>query len=89
MFVACFGFMTMMEKRASLRHRVLKGGTVAFAGGQSDCTVRNLSTGGAAIDFAERISLPPSFTLLIQRDRFMRRCRPVWIRERRVGIAFC
>jgi hypothetical protein len=79
----------MMEKRATQRHRVLKGGTLDFAGGRAICTVRNISAGGAAIDLAERVDLPPSFTLSIERDHFMRRCRPVWSQERRIGVAFC
>jgi hypothetical protein len=79
----------MMDKRATPRHRVLKGGAIAFAGGRVVCTVRNISDGGAAVDFSERIELPQSFTLSIERDRFMRRCRPVWSFERRVGVAFC
>ena len=79
----------MINKRAMPRHRVLKGGTIAFAGGQAVCTVRNLSEGGAAVDLTERIELPQSFTLSIERDRFVRRCRPVWSFERRVGVAFC
>ena len=91
MFESCFGFVTMMmeKRRASPRHRVLKGGRIAFAGRRAICTVRNVSAGGAAIDLAEHIHLPQSFTLLIERDQFMRRCRPVWSRERRVGVAFC
>jgi len=79
--------MTMVEKRAARRYRVLKGATIAFDGYGLACTVRNLSSCGAAIDLAERARLPQSFTLLIERDRFIRRCRPVWSNERRVGIA--
>ena len=40
----------MSEKRSTVRHRVLKSGTIAFGGGGFDCTVRNLSTGGARIE---------------------------------------
>jgi hypothetical protein len=79
----------MIEKRAAPRFKVLKGGTVAVEGGSLPCTVRNLSDGGAAIDFDERIDLPQCFMLVIERDQFMRRCRPVWIFERRLGVAFC
>jgi hypothetical protein len=80
---------TTAEKRAARRHRVLKGGTVAFDGGGLACTVRNLSALGAALDFANSgIRLPPSFTLVIEADRFIRRCRPVWRRENRIGVAF-
>ena len=88
MFESCLGA-TMLEKRATPRHRVLKGGTIDYVGGRTICTVRNLSDGGAAIDLDERIDLPQCFMLVIERDQFMRRCRPVWIFERRIGVAFC
>jgi hypothetical protein len=81
--------MTMIEKRAAPRFKVLKGGTVAVEGGSLPCTVRNMSSSGAAVDFAQAVDLPATFTLLIERDRFARRCRPVWRHERRVGMAFC
>jgi hypothetical protein len=79
----------MIEKRTAPRFKVLKGGTIAIDGGSIACTVRNMSSTGAAVDFAEHVDLPPTFTLLIERDHFERRCRPVWSNERRVGMAFC
>lgn len=79
----------MIEKRAAQRFKVLKGGVVTLEGGSIPCTVRNMSSTGAAVDFAEGVDLPPTFTLLIERDRFERRCRPIWRNELRVGMAFC
>ncbi len=78
----------MIEKRAAPRCRVLKGASIAFDGSGFDCTVRNLSSSGAAVEFASRISLPPSFMLVIEKDQFIRRCRPVWSNDRRAGVAF-
>ena len=78
----------MIERRGAPRHRVLKGATVAFNGIGLDCTVRNLSDSGAAIDFANAVSVPPSFMLTIKSDRFVRLCPPVWSHDRRVGVAF-
>ena len=78
----------MIEKRAAQRFRVFKGGRIAFGGGGVACTVRNMSTSGAAVDLEQQIALPPSFMLLIERDRFKRRCRPVWHNDKRVGLAF-
>jgi PilZ domain len=77
-----------IEKRAAPRHRVLKGGTLAFDGAAVACTVRNLSSSGAAVEVASRISLPPSLTLVIEKDHFIRRCHPVWRNDRRIGLAF-
>jgi hypothetical protein len=32
--------------------------------------------------------LPPSFTLVIKTDHFLRRCHPVWSKDTKVGVAF-
>jgi hypothetical protein len=77
-----------IEKRTARRFKVLKGATVAFGGNGVACTVRNLSSSGAAIDLASAVSLPPSFMLVIEADQFIRRCHPVWSNDRRVGVAF-
>ena len=79
----------MIEKRTAARFRVLKGGLVAIDGGSIPCTVRNMSSTGAAVEFAQAVDLPPTFTLVIERDQFARRCRPGRRNERRVGTAFC
>jgi hypothetical protein len=78
----------MIEKRRTRRFRVLKGATVAFDGNGHDCTVRNLSADGAAIDFPSPVSMPPSFMLVIEADQFIRRCHPVWSKDKRIGVAF-
>ncbi len=79
----------MIEKRAVPRHRVLKRGTLAFNGGGGlDCTVRNLSQHGARLDISSPIGVPEVFTLVIENDHFMRRCRAVWSSEQRIGVAF-
>jgi PilZ domain len=77
-----------MEKRAARRYKVLKGAVVAFDGGGIACIVRNLSSSGAAIDLANQVSLPASFMLVIEKDRFIRRCHAVWSNDRRFGLAF-
>jgi hypothetical protein len=76
------------EQRAAQRYRVLKGGTIAFGGSGVACTVRNLSSKGAALDLAQIVNLPASFMLVIEADQFIRRCRPVWSHDKRIGVAF-
>lgn len=78
----------MIEKRATQRHRVFKGGTITFENSGIACTVRNMSAGGAAIDLETPVTLPQTFTLSISRDNFVRNCRPVWRNDGRVGLAF-
>jgi hypothetical protein len=79
---------TITEKRSAPRHKVLKGATLVFGGNGVECTVRNLSSSGAAIDVASPAGLPPSFMLVIEADQFIRRCRPVWRNDKRIGVAF-
>jgi hypothetical protein len=76
------------EKRAAPRHKVLKGATIAFDGSGVACTVRNLSSTGAALEVASNVSLPPSFMLVIESDQLIRRCHPVWSNDKRIGVAF-
>lgn len=79
----------MIERRASPRRRVLKQGTITLRdGGHIECVVRNISGGGAGVDIDNPVGLPPSFTLAITADHFMRHCRAVWSHDRRVGVAF-
>lgn len=78
----------MIEKRAAQRYRVFKGGTIAFENCGITCTVRNMSANGAAIELDTLVAVPQSFTLAIARDNFVRKCRPVWRSERRIGLAF-
>ena len=77
-----------VERRAVRRHKVLKGATVCFDDSDVACVVRNLSTSGATLELASSISLPTSFTLEIKADQFIRRCRRVWSRDKRIGVAF-
>jgi hypothetical protein len=78
-----------MEKpRVAPRHRVLKAGTISFADAAIDCTVRNLSETGAALDVVSPLFIPDRFTLCIQTAQFERPCHIVWRKERRMGVAF-
>jgi hypothetical protein len=49
---------------------------------------QHVFTAAAARSISPRACLPSSFTPLIESDRFIRRCRPVWRNERRGGVAF-
>ena len=61
----------MTEHRISPRQRVLKGGTIEFGGGAIDCTIRNLSNTGAALDIDSPVGLPDHFILVHEKhNRF-------------------
>jgi hypothetical protein len=48
----------MIEKRALHRHRVLKAGTIELGGSTIDCSVRNVSKAGAALEVATASEYP-------------------------------
>jgi hypothetical protein len=78
----------LAERRSEMRRRVFKGGVITFEGAGIDCTVRNMSGGGAVLDVVEAANIPPTFRLAIKADDFIARCRVVWNKGRRFGIAF-
>ena len=78
----------MNEHRIAPRRRMFKAGTIEFGGDGIDCTVKNLSDTGAALEVLSPLYVPDRFTLFVPSDQFRRRCHVVWRKERRVGIAF-
>ena len=78
-----------MERRKSQRLRTLKSGSVTFGFVPGiECTVRNLSSGGACLEFDRRASLPGDFSLLIKPECVRRTCRLVWQSHARAGVQF-
>ncbi|WP_137151139.1 PilZ domain-containing protein [Devosia sp. FKR38] len=77
------------ERRATIRHRVLKGGHVVVNDGFStfDCTVRNLSEAGARLKLASIIGIPDHFQLLLDDGRSYA-CSVIWRRESELGVQF-
>jgi hypothetical protein len=79
-------YSAMDDKRTFPRHRVLKGGTIEFNGGAIDCTVRNRSNAGAALDVTSPIGIPEQFVLVADGSQLP--CHVVWRKEKRIGVAF-
>ncbi|MDD1537167.1 MULTISPECIES: PilZ domain-containing protein [unclassified Bradyrhizobium] len=78
----------MDERRDKARHRVLKAGTIEFGGGAIDCTVRNLSDTGAALDVTSPLGIPERFILFVPADATHLSCTVVWRKEKRIGVRF-
>ena len=74
------------EHRIAPRHRVLKGARIQFGGGSIDCTVRNISETGAALEVTSPLGIPTEFTLVTENEQ--RPCRVVWRKEKRIGVTF-
>jgi hypothetical protein len=77
-----------LENREDPRSRMLKGASITFDGGAIDCTVRNISASGAALDVASPLGIPQEFFLVVPVDNLRQRCRVVWRKEKRIGVAF-
>ena len=78
----------MDEKRIARRNRVLKAGTIEFGGGAIDCTIRNVSETGAAIEVVSPLYIPDRFTLFVPSEKSKRPCHVVWRKEKRIGVTF-
>jgi hypothetical protein len=78
----------MSEKRSAPRRRVLKTGTLEFVEGAVDCTVRNLSETGAALEVVTPLRIPDRFLLCIPSSDIRRRCHVVRRKQHRIGVAF-
>jgi hypothetical protein len=79
---------SLENNRAAPRQRTLKAGTIEFSGGTIDCVVRNISETGAALEVASPMGIPTKFNLLISGNVAKRPCRVVWIKDKRIGVAF-
>jgi len=80
--------MLVDEHRTTPWRRLLKTGRISFGGGAIDCTVRNLSEAGAALDVTTPVGIPDRFTLVIEADHHHLPCRVIWRKEKRIGVHF-
>lgn len=79
----------MMERRKSQRLRTLKSGSVTFGFIPSiECTIRNMSSGGACLEFERRLKLPTDFSIIIRPELIRRSCHVAWQSSNRVGVQF-
>ena len=76
-----------MNHRNHERHEVLKSGTILFEASRIDCSVHNLSVGGANLELDGHLAIPDAFELLMP-DMAKLRCHVVWRKEARIGVAF-
>lgn len=81
----------MVEGRIAPRHRVNKQGKINYGGDKYACIVRDISTTGAALEFADltsQVRNAKAFTLEIPEDRLTLPCRVVWQSGYRMGVTF-
>ncbi|MBR1226682.1 MULTISPECIES: PilZ domain-containing protein [unclassified Bradyrhizobium] len=78
----------MVETRIAPRYRVTKPAKIEHGGDKIGCVIRDISATGAAIEISDLVRVPREFTLIIPEDRLKLRCRVVWRKEYRIGVAF-
>jgi PilZ domain len=78
----------MEEKRKHQRTEINEPAYVSAGGSVMRCTVKNISPEGAAIDVDNPAFVPEQFRLVMASDSSTRDCRVIWIREKRIGLAF-
>ena len=81
----------MVETRIAPRYRVDKRAIAEYGGDKYPCTVRDISSTGAAVDFSDPVRVLPfakAFNLIIPDDGLKLACRIVWRRDYRIGVTF-
>ncbi|KAA5601922.1 PilZ domain-containing protein [Blastochloris sulfoviridis] len=79
------------ERRRTKRRRTFYRGTILHTGRSVslDCTVRDVSVGGARLEVQTDAALPETFALAVpQLDFASRPVRIVWTRNRDIGVHF-
>ncbi len=79
----------MVEHRGSIRRRTLKEGKVILTDSTvMDCRIRDLSEGGARLEFGGLTNLPKDFRLLIVSSNTIVPVSLAWQRGQAVGVFF-
>jgi hypothetical protein len=80
----------MLDRRQSMRDKVIYGGVASVndRGSTVDCVVRNISEGGACVEFEQTAKLPEEMRLTIARKGRSFFARMIWRQANKVGLAF-
>lgn len=80
----------MPSRRADHRRRVLKGANLYFNNGYGayDCTVKNMSEGGAMVKMEDSSGLPTVFDFNLKGDTAARSATISWRKNGMAGIKF-
>ena len=80
----------MLDRRQSPRDKVLYGGVAEIneRGSTMNCVVRNISAGGACVEFDQNARLPEEMNLTIPRKGRSFLTKLIWRQANKVGLAF-
>jgi hypothetical protein len=77
-----------LDRRAAPRRRVQLAAKVAVGASTADCTITDISEGGAGVHAPSVLRLPEEVYLLILSEGLVIRARRVWARFPRCGLEF-
>ncbi|WOH78753.1 PilZ domain-containing protein [Bradyrhizobium sp. BEA-2-5] len=80
----------MQDRRQSVREKVFYGAVAEIneRGSTMDCVVRNISEGGACVEFSDAAHLPEEMNLSVARKGRWFLARLIWRQANKVGLAF-
>jgi PilZ domain len=78
----------MEQQRKHPRTEINEPAYVSSGGSVMHCTVRNISSEGAAIDIENPAFVPLRFRLVMANGALVRECEIAWIAQKRIGVTF-
>ena len=78
----------MDDRRKHPRVEIDETAYVSAGGLSMRCRLLNVSPEGAAIEVPDPTFVPSHFRLMIEKDRTIRICKVIWIKQNRIGVAF-
>jgi hypothetical protein len=80
----------MDERRTTQRQKTLLAGKAVFGANrfEIDCSVRDLSRGGARLSFADSLGVPDQFELHMPSRGSVFRAEVRWRKGRQIGVKF-
>lgn len=81
--------LTRREQRLQPRRNTMILATIVYDNGRTrlDCVIRNLSEGGAKLEFATVRGIPQTFDLLVSGHQ-SQHCRVAWRALKELGVQF-
>jgi hypothetical protein len=78
----------MEDRRKHPRVEIDEPAYISAGGLSMRCRLLNMSADGAAVEVPNSAFVPSHFQLMTEKDRVIRHCRVIWIKQNRIGIAF-
>jgi hypothetical protein len=77
------------DRRRSPRSELNETAYISNSGSSTRCRLVNISDNDAALDVPDASFIPNRFQMMTEKDRRVRTCRIVWIKQNRIGVEFC